>query len=93
MYLYYLYVQLLVILIYVFIKKDPIKIVKNSFYISSALLLIAFIAHNFMSGFNIFTTYNEGMYEIFGTDIALLLVSILLFIFTKRLPDKYIDFK
>jgi len=89
----FFYLTYFFMFIYVFIKKEPISIIRNSFYISSALLMIAFFAHNFMSGFTIFRTYNEGMYEIFGTDIALLLVSIVLFIFAKRLPEKYIEFK
>ena len=87
------YLTYVLIFIYILIIKEPVKIVRNSFYVSSILLLIAFLAHNFMSGFDIIKTYNEGMYEIFGTDIALLLVSIALFIFAKKLPARYIEFK
>jgi len=79
--------------IYVCIKKDSVKIIRTSFYLSSMLLVIAFLAHNIMSGFTIFRTYSEGMYEIFGTDIALILVATGLILLAKKIPKKYLEFK
>ena len=87
------YVTYLLFFIYIMIKKDSVKIIRTSFYISSLLLFIAFISHNFMSGFNIFRTYKEGMYQIFGTDLTLVIIFIVLFIFARKIPKKYLEFK
>jgi len=87
------YLGYIFIFIYVFIRKEPYKIIKNSFYLSSVLLLVAVLSHNIISGFNIFRTYREGMYEIFFTDILLFILSIILFYFSRKLPKEYITFK
>jgi len=87
------YLVYLLIFVYIIIKKDAFQIIKNSFYLSSILLFVAVLAHNFGSEFNIFKTYQEGMYEIFFTDISLAIVSVILFFFSKKLPKEHISFK
>jgi len=87
------YLVYIFMFIYIFITKEPYKIIKNSFYISSLLLLVAILSHNFMSGFSLFRTYKEEMYEIFFTDILLFVLSIIFFYFAKKLPKKYISFR
>jgi len=87
------YMTYVLFFVYIYIKKDTVKIIRTSFYLSSVLLLLSVVAHNFMSDFNLFSTYEKGMYEIFGTDIALILVAFGLYLAAKKIPKKYLEFK
>ena len=87
------YLVYIFMFVYVLIQKEPFKIIKNSFYLSSILLVIAVLAHNFVGGFTMLETYEKGMYSIFGTDIALILVAISIFLFARKLNEKNIGFK
>lgn len=86
------YLVFLLIFILILIKKDLFKVTKYVFFITSILLLVAVISHNTMSKYNLWTLLDNGFMEIFYTDIVLLIISIIFFIISIKLPEKYFIF-
>jgi len=83
------YLIYLLLFIFIFIKKDLYIVTKRSFFLSGILLFIAVISHGLASGYNLIHSFNEGFTEIFLMDLTLLIMSIILIIFSKKISPKY----
>lgn len=75
--------------IYVLIRKNQYKIIRDTLILSAIFLLTAVISHNMVSEISILSAYSLGLTEIFFVDIALLITSILLLLAYEKLPLKY----
>ena len=83
------YVIYLLLFIYILIKKDLYLVTKNSFRLSAILLIVAVISHGIFSGYTLFSSYFNGLTEIFFVDIVLIFFALLFILFSVKLSKKY----
>ncbi len=71
------YLVFLFILIYILLNKSFYNLSKYTFISSGILFILASINHNYFSGFTMSRTYDLEIWEVFYTDLALIIIGLL----------------
>lgn len=77
-----------VIILWSFIRKDNFRLTKELFCLSGILFLAVPIINMIVTGHDIITSYSDGLYSVFGVDIAFFILALLLLYTAYKWPKQ-----
>lgn len=85
------YLSYVFLYIFIYLKNNIFSSAKITLFLSSFLFLSSVILHQINTGYSIIRSYTENLNEVFIMDIALIFISLVLFLSAMKLSNKYFD--